>query len=73
LAASAGVYALAHEANSTIINAQDMILVFIGFNLNLKVTARVYTSKANSPATFHGLIPEKTFNKSTSFLRNVTR
>jgi hypothetical protein len=34
-----------------------MILVFIGFNLNLKVAARVYTSKANPPAIFLGFIP----------------
>ena len=50
-----------------------MILVFIGFNLNLKVGAGVYTSKANPPAIFHGFIPEKISNKSTAFLRNTTR
>jgi hypothetical protein len=40
LAASAGVYALAHEANSTIISAYNMILVFIGFNFEYKNRGR---------------------------------
>jgi hypothetical protein len=49
-----------------------MILVFIGFNFDIKIDAGANTSKANSPAIFHGLITQKAFNKSTSFLRNVT-
>ena len=49
-----------------------MILVFIGFNLDIKIDAWPNTSKANPPAIFHGLIPRMAFNKSTSFLRNIT-
>jgi len=42
-----------------------MILVFIGFNFDIKIDAGPNTSKANSPAIFHGFITQKTFNQST--------
>jgi hypothetical protein len=49
-----------------------MILVFIGFNFDIKIDAGTSTSKANSPAIIHGLITQKAFIKSRSFLRNIT-